>query len=163
MLRTEYPCWISFVSPLCYQKSFQTKQSIIRSAQQILLPTLFIFSQETADSVIFKNKSYWSSTRVPHTHLYHSYKQSMSNRRSIFCDRIAIGDRHLVKRSQCDGDCKINDLFSDHNLLLMIWSNLNTVSPLIISAPPKCVIPKEKAMLCLFSFGITIFLGVDTN
>ena len=36
-----------------------------------------------------------------------------------------------------------------------------TVSPLIMSAPQKCVIPKEKAMLCLFSFGIKKFWGAD--
>ena len=34
-----------------------------------------------------------------------------------------------------------------------------TVSPLIMSAPQKCVIPKEKAMLCLFSFGADIIRG----
>ena len=38
---------------------------------------------------------------------------------------------------------------------------LATVPPLIISAPQKCVIPKEKAILCLFSFGITHFWGAD--
>ena len=38
---------------------------------------------------------------------------------------------------------------------------LNTVSPLIMFAPQKCVIPKEKVMLCLFSFGITHFRGAD--
>ena len=31
-----------------------------------------------------------------------NYNQSMSDRRSFFRDRIAIGDRHLAKRSQCD-------------------------------------------------------------
>ena len=30
----------------------------------------------------------------------------------------------------------------------------------INSAPKRCVIPKEKAMLCRFSFGITHFWGV---
>ena len=30
-----------------------------------------------------------------------------------------------------------------------------------MSAPQKCVIPKEKAMLCLFFFRITHFWGAD--
>ena len=34
-----------------------------------------------------------------------------------------------------------------------------TVKSEIKAAPQKCVIPKEKVMLCLFSFGITIFWG----
>ena len=38
-------------------------------------------------------------------------------------------------------------------------TNLNTVLPLLIPAPQKYVNPKEKAILCLFPFGITSFLG----
>ena len=36
---------------------------------------------------------------------------------------------------------------------------LNTVTAEIKAAPPKIVIPKKKALLCLFSFGITNFWG----
>ena len=36
----------------------------------------------------------------------------------------------------------------------------NTVKSEIKAAPQKFVIPKEKALLCLFSFGITNFWGV---
>ena len=35
--------------------------------------------------------------------------------------------------------------------------------PLLIPAPQRCVIPKVKAMLCLFSFGITKFCGAGIN
>ena len=40
---------------------------------------------------------------------------------------------------------------------------LHTVLPLLISATQKCVIPKEKVMLCLFFFGITNFWGAGID
>ena len=43
----------------------------------------------------------------------------------------------------------------------MLYEIAITESPLIISAPQKCVIPKKNAMLCIFSFGITHFWGAD--
>ena len=43
----------------------------------------------------------------------------------------------------------------------MLYEIAITESPLIISAPQKCVIPKKNAMLCIFSFGITHFLGAQ--
>ena len=43
------------------------------------------------------------------------------------------------------------------------YGQIHSVFPLIIVEPKKIVIPKEKVMLCLFSFGTTIFLGATNK
>ena len=40
-------------------------------------------------------------------------------------------------------------------------TRMSTVKPPLMYAPQKFVIPKEKVMLCLFSFGITNFWDAD--
>ena len=49
-----------------------------------------------------------------------------------------------------------DQIFRPLHMNSSIWT---TVTAEIKAAPQKCVIPKEKVLLCLFSFGITNFWG----